>query len=317
MEHALSTMDQEKQNGKGKQNGSKQELLDTIPEVAALDTEGMSPFDEMASSSSTTQSSTQSRWDNTLKIRLQDQADKIRQLKSLLQDMQYALSHSTQNQSEVHAILQAAITTPGPKETPGPHRLQPRAARQEDIDFQEKARQQDPTTNTLDTPTNEVLEFIKQLAKAINANNHSDITEPAKFNGQDQHWNEFYSQLRSYFAAKDWLSTFDHPAGPGAPDFNMATINLKIYNKLTMLCHKGTAIRMAAEFDGWGAGKSLLDRYRGFSKQRQRTLRHTIKNLRHVTGTNICTHIDLFEKLCTQMALNDPLNPPTKEQKID
>ena len=97
-------------------------------------------------------------------------------------------------------------------------------------------------------------------------------------------------------------------------------INLKIYNKLTMLCHKGTAItyiRMAAEFDGWGAGKSLLARYHGFSKQRHRTLRHTIENLRHVNGTNICTHIDLFEKLCTQMAHNDPLNPPTEEQKID
>ena len=87
-----------------------------------------------------------------------------------------------------------------------------------------------------------------------------------------------------------------------------------------MLCHKGTAItyvRMAAEFDGWGAGRKLLQRYHGFSKQRQRTLRHTIETLRHVHGTNICTHIDLFEKLCTQMAHNDPNNPPTDEEKID
>jgi hypothetical protein len=87
-----------------------------------------------------------------------------------------------------------------------------------------------------------------------------------------------------------------------------------------MLCHKGTAItyiRMAAEFDGWGAGKSLLARYHGFSKQRHRTLHHTIENLRHANGTNICTQIDLFEKLCTQMAHNDPMNPPTEEQKID
>jgi hypothetical protein len=108
----------------------------------------------------------------------------------------------------------------------------------EDIDFQAKVRQQAPATNTPEIPTNEGLEVIKQLAKAINTNNHLDITKPAKFNGQDQHWDEFYSQLQSYFAAKDWLSTFDHPTGPaGAPDFNMA-INLKIYNKLTMLCHK-------------------------------------------------------------------------------
>ncbi len=74
---------------------------------------------------------------------------------------------------------------------------------------------------------------------------------------------------------------------------------------------------MAAEFDGWGAGRQLIARYHGFSKQRQRTLRHTIENLRHTHGTNICTHIDLFEKLCTQMSLNDPANPPTEEQKID
>ncbi len=37
----------------------------------------------------------------------------------------------------------------------------------------------------------------------------------------------------------------------------------------------------------------------------------------HVHGTNICTHVDLFEKLCTQMAHNDPINPPTEEEKID
>ncbi len=74
---------------------------------------------------------------------------------------------------------------------------------------------------------------------------------------------------------------------------------------------------MAADFDGWGAGRQLMARYHGFSKQRHRTLRNTIENLRHTHGTNICTHIDLFEKLCTQMSHNNPDNPPTEEQKID
>jgi hypothetical protein len=116
-----------------------------------------------------------------------------------------------------------------------------------------------------------------------------------------------------------WLATFDHPHGPGHPGFDN-DVNLKIYNKLTSLRHKDTAItyiKMAVEFDGWGAGRHLIIRYNGFSKQRQRTLRHTIENLRHTHGTSICTHIDLFEKLCTQMSLNDPANPPTEEQKID
>ncbi len=87
-----------------------------------------------------------------------------------------------------------------------------------------------------------------------------------------------------------------------------------------MLCTKGTAItylRKAAEFDGWGAGQQLRLRYHGFSKQRGKTLKTTIENIRHVHGTNITTHIDLFEKLITQISYNDPLHPPSEEQKID
>jgi hypothetical protein len=87
-----------------------------------------------------------------------------------------------------------------------------------------------------------------------------------------------------------------------------------------MLCTKGTAItylRKAAEFDGWGAGQQLRLRYHGFSKQRGTTLKTTIENIRHVHGTNITAHIDLFEKLITQISYNDPLHPPSEEQKID
>jgi hypothetical protein len=149
--------------------------------------------------------------------------------------------------------------------------------------------------------------------------NTSDITEPSKFSGEDHHWDEFHYQLRIYLAAKGWLSTYDHPTGPGTPNFDLH-INVKLYNKLTMLCAKGTAItylRKAAEFDGWGAGQQLRLRYHGFSKQRGNTLRKTVENLRHVHGTNICSHIDLFEKLCTQMAHNDPTNPPSEDQKIE
>jgi hypothetical protein len=121
-------------------------------------------------------------------------------------------------------------------------------------------------------------------------------------------------------AAKGWLATYDHPTGPGTPGFDQA-INQQLYNKkLTMLCTKGTAItylRKAAEFDGWGAGQQLRLRYHGFSKQRGKTLKTTIENIRHVNGTNITTHIDLFEKLITQISYNDPLHPPSEEQKID
>ncbi len=164
-----------------------------------------------------------------------------------------------------------------------------------------------------------MLDLVKQLAKAMKDTNHSDITEPSKFSGADHHWDEWNYQLRSYLEAKGWLQTYDHPTGPGTAGFD-TDINKKLYNKLTMLCTKGTAItylRKAAEFDGWGAGKELRLRYHGFSKQRGKTLRNTVENLRHVHGTNITKHIDLFEKLIAQMSHNDPLHPPTEEQRIN
>jgi hypothetical protein len=161
--------------------------------------------------------------------------------------------------------------------------------------------------------------MVQQLAKAMRETNNTDTTEPSKFSSEDHHWDEWNFQLRSYLAAKGWLATYDHPTGPGTPGFDQA-INQKLYNKLTMLCTKGTAItylRKVAEFDGWGAGQQLRLRYHGFSKQRGKTLKTTIENIRHVHGTNTTTHINLFEKPITQISYNDPLHPPSEEQKID
>ncbi len=81
MEHAPS-VEQALQD-----NEHRQDTLDSIPEVAALGPEGRAPFEDVAASSSTTQSSMQSRRDSALKVKLQDQADKIRQLKGQLQDI--------------------------------------------------------------------------------------------------------------------------------------------------------------------------------------------------------------------------------------
>ena len=79
MKQALS--EQALQDNARKQDEHRQDTLDSIPEVETLDTELLSPFEDVASSSSTTQSSMQSRRDGALKVKLQDQADKIRQLK--------------------------------------------------------------------------------------------------------------------------------------------------------------------------------------------------------------------------------------------
>jgi hypothetical protein len=86
-----------------------------------------------------------------------------------------------------------------------------------------------------------MLDLVKQLAKAMKDTNTSDITKPSKFSGADHHWDEWNYQLRSYLEAKGWLATYDHPTGPGTAGFD-TEIYKKLYNKLTMLCTKGTAI---------------------------------------------------------------------------
>ncbi len=71
----------------------------------------------------------------------------------------------------------------------------------------------------------------------------------------------------------------------------------------------------AAEFDGVGAGRQLLARYDGFSRQRNRSLRKTIEQLKHTSGTSMSDHIDLFEKICGQIASSGL--PATEEEKLD
>jgi hypothetical protein len=98
------------------------------------------------------------------------------------------------------------------------------------------------------------------------------------------------------------------------------SINKKICNKLLSLCQKGTAstyVTKAANFNGWEAAEYLLERYEGFSKQHQRSLRQLVENLRHIHVTNMSKHVDKFERICSQMAHNNPTKPPTEEQKID
>jgi hypothetical protein len=216
-------------------------------------------------------------------------------------------------------------------ETPGPHSLQAKSPRPEDLLNQQKLRVQATAEETLaqqtvtpsHTPTTDpnqhLVDVFKQLTRVMKDSNTSDATDPSPFSGSDEKWDEFYTQLRTYLAAKNWLTTFEDPTGPGAPGFDNE-INRKIYNKLLMLCKAGhavTYVKKAAEFDGHGAGHQLLLRYDGFSKQRQKSLKKTTEQLRHVNGTNMSKHIDLFEKICGQLAHNNPSDPPTEEQRID
>ena len=111
--------------------------------------------------------------------------------------------------------------------------------------------------------------FMATITELLKQNNKDTTTDIPKFNGNDSQWPKWYQLVRAYFKAKDWLSTFDHPIGPGTPDnptedFDHG-INEKIYQKLQAKCFEGTAgtyVRMAAEFDGHGAGKFLRQRFR-------------------------------------------------------
>jgi hypothetical protein len=174
----------------------------------------------------------------------------------------------------------------------------------------------------LETP-DALLSVFQSLTKVLKDNNQhlqsSDVTEPTKFNGLDTQWDDFYLQLRTYLEAKGWLTSFDHKDGPGTPGFN-TEINKKIYNKLLALCRKGTAatyITKAAASNGWEAGRYLIDRYEGFSKQREKSLKTLIETIRHTNGTNMTRHIDKFERICGMMAHNNSTKPPTDEEKVN
>jgi hypothetical protein len=168
-----------------------------------------------------------------------------------------------------------------------------------------------------------ILKIFSHLTNVLKETTMTDVNMPPKFNGYDNHWEAWSKQWRAYLQAKEWLTTAEHPEGPGAIGFDLTinanlTINAKIYNCLVNLCRKGKAItyvEQATEFDGYGANKQLLLRYDGFSKQKLQSLKKCVEMLKHISGTNITHHIDKFEKFCGQM-VNCGFTP-TEEEKID
>jgi len=203
--------------------------------------------------------------------------------------------------------------------TPGPNINRPRIPRPQDAAYQEimiadeKSKEEDESN----TEQDKMLTLFTNLANALKSSTKSDVSLPPKFYGDDDKWEGWYKQWRAYLQAKGWLTTADHQEGPGAKDFDVS-INSNIYNALMSLCQKGKAItyiEQAAEFDGHGANKQLLNRYDGFSKQKLQSLKKCVETMRHVSGTNMSTHIDKFEKICGQM-VSCGYNPE-QEEKID
>jgi hypothetical protein len=268
----------------------------------------------------------------TLK-KLKSQEKEIRQQQQQIDELNFELSTKDAHMQNIKNETRIPLTPSLPpalaaSETPGPHRLQQKPERPEDIAYRAKLAEQQHAEEAMgnqDSPASQdaLLSVFQSLTKVLKDNNQhlqsSDVTEPTKFNGLDTQWDDFYLQLRTYLEAKGWLDTFDHKTGPGTPGFN-TEINKKIYNKLLALCRKGTAgtyVTKAASSNGWEAGRYLIERYEGFSKQRAHSLQNLIENIRHIHGTNMTRHIDKFERICGMMAHNNPDKPPTDEDKVD
>jgi hypothetical protein len=133
---------------------------------------------------------------------------------------------------------------------------------------QRKQKREKVFAKELTTETG-VLKLFSKLAQALTDNNNADVSSPPHFSGKDDEWEIWCSQFRTYLKGKGWSDTFES-AGPHTPGFN-PDFNAKIYNKLIILCGKGyalTYVQNAAKFDGVGAGRQLLARYDGFSRQK-------------------------------------------------
>ena len=265
--------------------------------------------------------------------KLQEQEQEIKKQQRRIQELEFSIAIQnahTLNIKQGEQIPRSPSIPPVPTETPGPHRLQLKPERPEDVAYRAKIEEQKNAEAAMgqqesppDSPDKAMMNIFQALTKVLKDNNQhlqsSDVTDPTKFNGLDTQWDDFYLQFRTYLEAKGWLTTFDHATGPGTPGFDNE-INKKIYNKLLALCRKGTAatyVTKAAASNGWEAGRYLIDRYEGFSKQRQNSLKILIENIRHIHGTNMTRHIDKFERICGMMAHNNPNKPPTDEEKID
>ena len=126
-------------------------------------------------------------------------------------------------------------------ETPEAQRPQDKAY--QDIFTANKANPihvQDQTMNYTQTNTDAqqtthgLMQLLSSVGNILKHSKKEDTTELPKFLGGDSQWPKWYQLLRAYLQARGWLTTFDHPIGPGTlqiptPDLD-TDINSLIYH---------------------------------------------------------------------------------------
>jgi len=190
------------------------------------------------------------------------------------------------------------------------------------IHIQDQTMNSTPTNTDAQQTTHGLMQLLSSVGNILKHSKKEDTTELPKFLGGDSQWPKWYQLLRAYLQARGWLTTFDHPIGPGTlqiptPDFD-TDINSLIYQKLQAKCFEGTAstyVRMAAEFDGHGAGAHLKKRYNNSSPQQLESYILLAKNHRHTSGTSMPLHIDQYEAILGYMP--DCGKIPTNTERID
>ena len=184
--------------------------------------------------------------------KIQEQEQELKKQQRRIQELEFSIAIHEAHTQNIQQGAQIPLTPSLPPvptvETPGPHRLQLKPERPEDVAYRAKIEEQKNAEAVMeqgesppDTPEKEMMNIFQALTKVLKDNNQhlqsSDVTDPTKFNGLDTQWDDFYLQLRTFLEAKGWLTTFDHATGPGTPGFDNE-INKKIYNKLLSLCRK-------------------------------------------------------------------------------
>ena len=134
--------------------------------------------------------------------KLKEQEKEIKEKQRQIEELHFDLSIK---QAQVLNLQHAATIPRTPSlppantnltETPGPHRLQTKPERLEDIAFRAKLEEQESAEkamgqheHTIATQDEALLSVFQSLTKVLKDNNQhlqsSDVTEPTKFNGLD------------------------------------------------------------------------------------------------------------------------------------